>query len=352
MRSSDLSREQGLLITGSLVLLATVALSFALSWGSRVLIPLFLAFLVVYLVAPVVDLLQVRLGAPRWLAIFFAFVVIGLGTTGLTLLVWSSINGLADEMPRYRESLTNLGHELVGLVELLPDYIRPDGLGADHIDPEALLGNLNLESLLTTLGTGATNLVGVLTNLLWNAVLVVLFSVIIIAGRKPLQEHSGLRGEIDRRVQKYLVTKFTMSALTGTLTWLVLTVLGVPLALMFGVFAFVLNFIPSVGSLLAMLLPLPIALVHFPDSPLMWVLVVALPGLVQFGIGNVLEPRVLGDSLDLHPITILLTLIFWALLWGVVGALISVPVTAVVKIILERYETTRPAAEILAGRFG
>ena len=350
MSQPDLTREQGILITGSLVILATVALSFALYYTSSVGIPLVLALLVVYLVEPIVDALQLRLRAPRWLAILAAFIVIGLGTGLLSLLVWSSINGLADEMPVYRQQLQDLSQRLVGYVELIPDNLRPSGLDTEGGFGD-MFSDLSLQSVLQTLGTGATNLFGVLTNLIWNAILVVLFAVIIIAGRRPLETRTGLWGIIDGNVQKYLSTKFVASAMTGIFTWLLLWMVGLKLSLMFGVLAFVLNFIPSVGSLIAMILPLPVAVLQFGlDYRL--VLAIALPGSVQFLIGNVLEPRMQGDNLDLHPITVLLTLIFWTTLWGVPGAIISTPITAVIKLILEQFETTKPVAEILAGRVG
>jgi AI-2 transport protein TqsA len=75
-----------------------------------------------------------------------------------------------------------------------------------------------------------------------------------------------------------------------------------------------------------------------------------LPGLLQFGIGNVLEPKMMGDSLDLHPIVVLLTLILWGMLWGVAGMLLATPITAVMKIMFEASPDTRAFAEILAGR--
>jgi len=125
--------------------------------------------------------------------------------------------------------------------------------------------------------------------------------------------------------------------------------MGVDLALVFGVMAFLLNFIPSVGSIIATLLPMPLALVQF-DSWLPITLVLVLPGTVQFTIGNVVEPLVMGEGLDLHPVTVLLALVFWGLLWGVVGMLLAAPMTAVLRIVLGRLEITRPLAELLAGR--
>jgi AI-2 transport protein TqsA len=88
------------------------------------------------------------------------------------------------------------------------------------------------------------------------------------------------------------------------------------------------------------------------DSPWMWALTLALPTASHMVIGNVIEPQLMGDDLDLHPITILLALVFWSLVWGIVGAFVSVPLTAVMKVALEQHQTTRGVAELLAGRVG
>jgi AI-2 transport protein TqsA len=87
-------------------------------------------------------------------------------------------------------------------------------------------------------------------------------------------------------------------------------------------------------------------------SPTVQILAIALPGAIQFFVGNVMEPRMLGDSMDLHPVTILLSLIFWGMIWGVVGALLATPITAVIRILLEKGELTRPVAQLMAGRSG
>ncbi len=130
---------------------------------------------------------------------------------------------------------------------------------------------------------------------------------------------------------------------------MILALFGLDLALVFGVMAFLLNFIPNVGSIIATLLPLPLAIVQF-DSTGMIVGIVVVPGLVQMFIGSGLEPKLMGEGLQLHPVTILLALVFWGLLWGVVGMLLAAPMTAVLRLILERFEMTRPVAGLLAGR--
>ena len=141
-----------------------------------------------------------------------------------------------------------------------------------------------------------------------------------------------------------------MSLVTGISVTVFLWLLDIDLAMVFGLLAFVLNFIPNVGSIIATVLPIPMVLVNPDFSILTLSLAIILPGTVQMIVGNVIEPKLLGDSLELHPITVLLSLIFWGIIWGIPGMLLAAPITAVCKILLENIEITKPVAAILEGK--
>jgi len=185
---------------------------------------------------------------------------------------------------------------------------------------------------------------------LWagNLLLVAVFVVYLVAGRTPTSHKSGIWREIDTRVRRYILVKVATSALTGVLVAVILTILGLDLAVVFGVLAFLLNFIPSVGSIIATVLPLPVALVQY-DTTMMVLLVLVVPGAVQLAIGNLVEPKIMGSALSLHPITILLALVFWGILWGIAGMLLAAPITAVLKIVLDRVPGAQAAARLLEG---
>jgi AI-2 transport protein TqsA len=193
------------------------------------------------------------------------------------------------------------------------------------------------------------NAAGTATDIITDGGLVVIFLIYLVSGRRPGEQRVGIFAEIHAKVQRYIVTKFIISATTGLLVGIILSLFGLNLALVFGVLAFLLNFIPSIGSVIATLLPIPIAIIQF-DS--VWVItgIVALPGMVQMVIGNGVEPLVMGESLDLHPVTVILSLIFWGLLWGIMGMFLATPIMAVLRIVLGRFDETRPFAELLAGR--
>jgi AI-2 transport protein TqsA len=137
--------------------------------------------------------------------------------------------------------------------------------------------------------------------------------------------------------------------ITGIAVAGILIGFSVKQAFMFALFAFLLNFIPSVGSILAVLLPIPVLFLQFGMSPTFFV-VVGLLSAIEFVIGNLIEPRFLGEGMDLHPAAVVASLIFWTLIWGIPGAFLSVPITASIKIVLSNIKYTQSVAEFLAGR--
>ena len=319
----------------SLVVIAAVAIAAAIAYTRPVMVPFVLAVFISYAVSPLVDLAQDRFRIPRAVSIIFALAVaIGLLTL-LVLLISTSTERILASANIYRDRLASIAQKVFAVL---------DRLGIDLGQQPLLRGLEELPLASMVRGTAGT-VVGLLTT----GGLVAIFVVYLLAGRRPAELRTGFYAEIDAKVQRYIVTKVAVSATTGTLVGLILWLFGLELALVFGVAAFLLNFIPSVGSIVATLLPLPIALIQYESIwPIIGVL--ALPGAVQITIGNGVEPILLGESLDLHPVVVLLALIFWGMLWGVVGMLLAAPITAILRIVLARIETTRPVAEILAGR--
>jgi AI-2 transport protein TqsA len=178
-----------------------------------------------------------------------------------------------------------------------------------------------------------------------------LFALFILLGNKDTgKKKTGTLAEIEKRIKRYITTKVVLSAVTGALVYATLEIMGVQYAITFGAFAFLLNFIPNIGSIVATLLPLPIILLSPEISQTGKILAFAIPGVIQFGIGSILEPKIMGISLDLHPAVVLLSLIFWGVLWGFEGMVLAVPITAVLRMSLERIESTAPIAALLAGR--
>jgi len=324
--------------TLALVTLAAIATGAALVWLGSVLVPFVLAFFLSVALGPVVRLLARRLKVP----IPIAFVISSL--VGLALLaafgtlVAQSITQLKANQEIYQDNV----QALLGRVQ---QSSLVEALGLNEWMADASLQESAKGAAKATLGSLAT----VLVSLTSQGMLVLIFVMFLMAGSARGSARNRTLSDVERRIRGYVSTKLTVSALTGACVWLLLTLLGVEMALVFGLFAFLLNFVPNVGSLVATLMPLPIVLLG-DYSTTVQVLAIALPGGVQFAVGNWLEPRLLGHSMDLHPVTILLALIFWGMVWGLVGALLATPLTAIVRILLDKEDITRPVAELMAGR--
>ncbi len=335
MRKDRVSESQLKIATTSLVILAGVAIGVILWIMRPVLVPLVLAVLLSYLLMPLVDLLQVRLKIPRVLAVTGALVLSALALAGLAMVVSSSVKGLAAKAPEYQAKLVQMGQKAL---------VIADGWGIP-VDGEVVRQRLS-DLPVADMMVGAVNS---LMSSFSTFFLILIFVIYLLSGRTPHQHRTGILKEVEAKIRDYLSVKVFISFLTGVLTAVALFTLGLDLAIVFGVLAFLLNFIPSVGSVISMLLPLPVAMMQF-DSGARILLVLLIPGTVQMVLGNVIEPKMMGESLNLHPITVLLSLIFWGMLWGMAGMVLAAPITAVVAIIFERLDQTRPIAHLMAGK--
>jgi predicted PurR-regulated permease PerM len=139
--------------------------------------------------------------------------------------------------------------------------------------------------------------------------------------------------DITEQIQRYIATKFLISLLTGLVVGIILWIFNVDFIVVWAVMAFFLNFIPNIGSIIAIVLPTVMTLIQY-ESIGYTLLVGGIITIVQNIIGNILEPKIMGDKLGLNPLVILVSLLIWGYIWGIAGMFLSVPLTAVVKIII------------------
>jgi len=157
--------------------------------------------------------------------------------------------------------------------------------------------------------------------------------------------------DIAAKLQKYMFVRSVMSILTGVVVWSFALLAGIELATAWGVIAFVLNYIPFIGPLIATIFPTLFALVQFESWQLAIVVFVCL-NLIQFVIGSYLEPRIAGAALSISPFIVLFAVFFWSFLWGVAGAFIGVPIVIALLAVCDEHESTRWIALLLSGREG
>ncbi len=333
--------------TVCLLILTALGIAGALYAFSSVLIPFVLAVFLTICLTPAIDVQMKWLRIPLRTAILTT-VMVGCATLVLAaLLATAGANQISRSRNDYERQFRQL---LVRTRGLLPpewytnDPSDPNGLSDDPSEPLIRVPTNTIRKVLTDT---ASSIMGLISN----SLLVLIFMIFMVAGKGSYKAKVGsLWWEVETRIKRYVLTITFTSAITGTLVGLVLMALRVNFWWMFGFLAFLLNFIPSIGSIIATLLPLPVALIDPQLGLVSKVLVLAIPGSIQFVIGNLLQPKLMGESVDLHPVVVLLSLIFFGTIWGIIGMFLAVPITAVVKILLQRFGYTRAIADLIAGK--
>jgi AI-2 transport protein TqsA len=296
--------------------------------GLTLLVPILLAAFLAAVLLPFVAWLE-RRRVPRGLAVVATILLMLAAFTGPGLVVHDAAQTFAAAAPQYRADFEqNVGPVLERVVLL----------GNPELDWQALLDPGAVLNLVRSLSAGVAGVLG-------NAFVILITTAFMLleAGhvRSRVEQAFGLKASqfagIDDAladVQQYLRLKTAISLATGIFIGVWLLALGVEYPILWGLLAFLLNFIPNFGSLLAALPPALLVLVQ--DGPGGQLLLVVLAYVVvNVVIGSILEPRIMGRSLGLSPLIVLLSLLFWGWVWGGVGLLLAVPLTMVVKLLLE-----------------
>lgn len=323
-----------------LFILTSVAVAFALFWLRPVMIPFILALFFSLMLTPLIDAQKKYLKFPKILALVTTLVLGILILVVFWLVITSSISQIAQNIAQYQQKIEVFLNKIIAMIHLEKFGINIKQLTAPF-----------LKNMGENAGVMIRTVINAILGIFSQGFLVLIFLVFLLLGKAKSAKTTSrdwLEGE--RRIKRYIATKFLTSASTGVLVGIVLHILQVDMATLFGLFAFILNFIPSIGSIIATLLPLPVVLASPDLSVTSATLAIAIPGTIQFIIGNILEPQVIGDLLDLHPISVLMALIFWGMIWGIVGMFLAVPLTVIMQIIFSRIELTAPIAGLLAGR--
>lgn len=192
-----------------------------------------------------------------------------------------------------------------------------------------------------------------------NLLLIIIILTFMLAGRTAFMNRislaysegraetiSRLLQSIERKISLYLMIKTFISAATAVLCSLVMLLFGLDLAIFFGFLIFTLNFIPNLGSIIASLCPILMAFLQFGFSS-RFVLLSIFIMIIQFVIGNVVEPRITGIGLNISPVVIIFSLLLWGWLWGIVGMILAAPLTSVMEIVFTHFEKTRPLAILM-----
>lgn len=313
--------------------------------GNAILLPLAVAIVIWYIMtrfaAVFSGLPVIGHKMPKGLAIFFAVIATLYIVYVFFTLVSSSINGIIEQAPLYQAKINQL-------IALINQWFHTD------FEIRQLVSKINIPSLFSNLAVTLTNIASnlgvILVYVLFLGLEYQTFDGKIRAmskSAKSLATTRAIINQIGNDINAYLRIKTGMSMLTGVLTYASLTAFAIPYAEFWALLIFVLNYIPTIGSIIAVAITLLAVSVQFTSYTTFAILAGLLIG-IQLVVGNIIEPRLMGKNLNLSPLVILLSLAFWGSIWGVIGMFLCVPLMTIINIILSKFESTHRLAMMFA----
>jgi AI-2 transport protein TqsA len=332
-----LSNFSAILISAASLVIVVAGMQAA----STIINPFLIAVFVATLCAPPLFWLQ-RRGVPNGLAVVIILLGLVVAAFILMMFVGRSLNALTQQLPFYQE---RLGIIMAGLTAWLSSHglDMTNVLISDYLSPGKIMGLVYY--LLSTFRGLFTNMFLVFLTVLFILIEAAGFPGKLTAAFPNPEKTLGHFKAMTTSVNRYMGVKAIFSMATGVLIWLILTLIGVDFAPTWGLLAFLLNFIPNIGSIIAAVPAILLALLQLGCPAALLTMVGYLA--VNVTIGNFLEPRFMGRRLGLSTLVVFLSLLFWGWVLGPIGMVLSVPLTMIVKIALAANEDTRWVAVLL-----
>lgn len=324
-----------------LVMAAFVILVAGMQAAKPLLVPFLLSLFIAVMAAPPLFFLQSK-GLPQWLSMLI--VVLGMVLVGMLLgwMIGGSVRDFSDNLPKYQDRLAAQSH---GLIVLLQTY-------GVSFDEATLLSYLNPGKAMALAGKLLSGLGNVLTQALF-ILITVIFVLVEAAGfraklRAVSVDPAGSIARIEAitsSIKQYMMIKTSTSLLTGVLVSVGLWLLDVDYPVLWGLLAFLFNYVPNIGSIIAAVPAILLAWVQLGSWLALWTAMLYM--IVNGLVGNVIEPRFMGRGLGLSPLIVFISLVFWGWVLGPVGMFLSVPLTMTLKIILDSNDETRAISLML-----
>ncbi len=330
------------------------ALAIMLGWllwiGKPVLLPVLAAIIAIYVLSEATTWLAklpVLRYAPGWLLRLILLAGFSFGLFLLGLFITNSLARVLEAIPRYENNLDTL----------VARYATTFGIQGEPtwlVLQNATINRINTAAWIPTIlnnlrGFGSTFFFIVLYASFLFAERIQFANKFDLATRDTVQRDQALAlvNRINDRVGTYLLVKTFINIILGLLSYLVLWAIGIEFALFWAILIAVLNYIPYVGSLIAVIFPVLLSLAQFGTLGMAAITLVTLTVLQTF-VASFLEPRLMGRTFNLSPLVVLLALAFWTALWGLPGAILAVPLTSSLVIVLAEIKATRPFAIMLS----
>lgn len=329
------------------LMIIVLGTGFILIWGKTLLIPFVMSLILWFIIKEVRELLEripfVKKRFPNWLKSTLASLIIFVTILVIVNLLGSNIQQLSQKLPTYEPNIERFAQEINN--EFNIDIFK---------EVEKFMGDFDFSNMLSSFFNGISELFG-------NAFLILLYLVflmmeeatfsrklaVVYSDQEEFQKVNHILGKINKSMGSYFSLKTLVSVITGILSYFALLIIGVEAAVFWSFLIFILNYIPTIGSLIATIFPAVFALFQFGELQ-SFILVLVVVGIVQLIIGNLVEPKLMGNSLNISTLVVMLALSLWGAIWGVAGMLLSVPITVIMIIIFAEFKETKPIAIMLS----
>lgn len=333
-----IKKANNTIVTVSVVILTLVAVFYVLFIGASIIIPFVIALLLSFAIMSLSNFFAHR-GVYQPFAFLFSLVSYGFVFWIITWIINTNIQDIISQAPEYQERLLLITYKVA-------DYFAID----QSIIFSEITSKIDIPALISSVASGITTIVRSTGTIIFFTIFILLEGRFLWKKIALMTKNSQIFNIIElirKDMKTYFVIKTATSLSTGILSYVVLMIFGIDFALFWAFLIFLLNYIPTVGSIIAVFFPVTFSLVQFESLSIFTFLLISL-SCIQVLIGNIIEPRLMGNKLNLSPLVILLSLLFWAKIWGVVGMLLCVPIMVIINIILAHIPATRGIAILLS----
>lgn len=331
-------------ITNSLLIAFAVVLIFI--YGKNLILPFVVALIFWFLIKEIRDVLNkikfIDEKIPNTVLNIIGFAAIFAIIGGVAKILTLNIQQLSAELPVYQNNITKV-------TQAINANFNIDIISA----VKEFLGEYEYTNLLSILFNSLTDLFG-------DAFLIIIYTLFLLleepffskkikaiyVKQEDLSEVNQVLAQIDKSIGRYISLKTLISLLTGILSYIALIFIGIDAPLFWAFLIFLMNYIPAVGSLIATVFPAMFAMLQFGElMPGVWVLIIV--GAIQLVVGNFIDPKLTGSSLNVSPLVVLVGLAFWGAIWGIIGMILSVPITVMMIVIFSEFPSTQTLAILL-----
>ncbi len=314
-----------------------------------IVLPFFIAVVISFVFLPLYNIL-LKKKLPAALAIITIVLIILIVSNLSSVLIITSINSFSQEFPKYEMKFLQVYEKITS------------GLNIPESQLSKLSATLNFRNMLLEgkLTSAITGIFSSITSIMGNYILILFYVIFLLSEAKSIENRLTLAypdkdrssfkqtlTDIITGVKSYIAGKTLLSLIQAVIIGIILWAFGVDFYFIWGFMFFFSDFIPNIGSLVVTVLIAVLMLLQY-DNIVTPVIIIIILILIQNLKGNILEPKIFGARLDLSPLMLLLSLIFWGYIWGIVGMILSVPIMSMIKIILMNFPGTKPLAILMS----